>query len=412
MGDQLRIGVVGCGRILDAHLNGLKALWDHGYNDFRVVALCSLDVNDALRHRKRGAGPEQVGGLEGVIAGGMAAPHLYISDIHDDVLPEVYGDWRTMLAEARLDAVMVLTPVDSHLEIGRGALAAGVHVLMEKPLAISVRQARLLCEAAEAADRRLAVAESQRFGDVIRQSRWCVANGAIGEVQLAVELIHGMVWSPDRVRTDTPWRHHRLTAGGGLALDRGVHLLHGLEYLCGPIESIAAQTACLEPRRRLATTGEMVDCDVDDTFTADLRFASGALGQLGASAALRGWKTKVPLTIHGSLASLREGWLTWDGDGQPVEQRYQLGVSSEEHRALFGLNVHSAFGLQCWSFLESIRTGQPSEIEGPVGLRDVALAYTVLESAAMGGQRLAVESVLCGDVAEYQAVLDRAMELH
>lgn len=412
MGDELRIGIVGCGRILDAHLNGFKALWDHGYRGFRITALCSLHLDDALRHRRRGEGPAAREVMEGVVAGGMAAPHLYVSDLHDDLLPEVYDDWRAMLADARLDGVVVLTPVDSHLEIGLGALAAGAHVLVEKPLAISVRQARRLCEAAEAAGLRLAVAESERFGDVIRQSRWCLAHGAIGTPQLVVQLLHGMVWSPDRARSDTPWRHRRATAGGGLALDRGVHLLHGLEYLCGPLESIAAQAVCLEPQRRVASTGELVDCDVDDTFTADLRFVSGAIGQLGASAALRGWKTRVPLTIHGSTGSLREGWLTWDGGGQAVEQRYRLGVSDAEHAALFGLDVHSAFGLQAWTWLESIRSGRPSEIEGPVGLRDVALAYTVLESAAAGGERLPVEAVLHGEVAGYQAALDRALEPH
>ncbi len=412
MGDVLRLGVVGCGRILDAHLNGLKSLWDHGYRDFRVAALCSRRAEDAHRYRQRGEGPPPRPPIEGLIADGLVAPHLYVSDIHDDLLPDIYHDWRAMLTSARLDAVLLLTPVALHHELALAALAAGLHVLVEKPLAISVRSARRLCEAAEAADRRLAVAEVARFGEVIRQSRWCVQHGAIGTPQLAVELLHGMVWSPDRVRADTPWRHVRAVAGGGLAVDRGVHLLHVLEYLCGPIESIAAQAACLEPQRRLATTGETVDCDVDDTFTADLRFASGALGQLGASAALRGWKTRVPLTVHGTLASLRDGWLTWDGGGQAVEQRYRLAVGEAEDRALFGLHVHSAFGLQAWCWLESIRAGQPSEIDGPVGLRDVALAYTVLESAAAGGQRLAVESVLSGEVADYQASLDQALELH
>ena len=411
MGDVLRIGVVGCGRILDAHLNGLKSLWDHGYRDFRVVALCARRAEDAHRYRMRGEGPEPRPPIEGLIADAMVAPHLYVTDIHDDTAPEVYEDWRTMLADARLDALLILTPVMLHHEIALEALAAGLHVLVEKPIAISVRTARRMCEAAERADRRLAVAEVARFGDVVRMSRWCVEHAAIGTPQLAIELMHGMFWSPDRVRADTPWRHDKQRAGGGLAIDRGVHLLHLLEYYCGPLESISAQSAILEPRRRLETTGEMVDCDVDDTFTANLRFASGALGQLGASAALRGWKTRIPLTVHGTTGSLRQGWITWDGGGQAAQQYYRLNVTDAEDRALFGLGVQSDFGLQAWCFMESIRSGVPSEIEGPVGLRDVALAYTVLESAAAGGPRLPVEVVLSGEVAAYQEALDQSLEV-
>jgi len=95
----LKIALVGCGRIMPAHLHAYKTLWDLGVRNFRIVALVARKEEDALRFRKRGEGPPPRPPVTTNPADPLGKPHLYVSDIHDDVLPEIFTDWRTMLAE-------------------------------------------------------------------------------------------------------------------------------------------------------------------------------------------------------------------------------------------------------------------------------------------------------------------------
>ncbi len=418
MASPVRIGVVGCGRILNAHLNGVKALWDHGYQDLRIVALVARQAAEALRHRRRGEGPAPREPLGGVLGDPLAAPHLYVSDLHDDVLPAVYTDWRAMLddRDLRLDAVVVLTPIDSHHTIALAALERGLHVLVEKPLAITVAAGRRMVEAAAAAGRQLAVAEGVRFRDLNRMAKWCLDAGAIGEVQLVCEQVLGTPWSPDRAVGGSAWRHERLRAGGGVTLDRGVHLFHLLEYLVGPIRTVAGRAACLEAVRYLerptGERGEAVACDTDDTFVAQLSFASGALGQVGFSTGLRGERTRVPLTLHGSRGTLRAGqFCDAAGRREAVVTRFGTRAPAAAREALLPFDLQDPFGQEWLSWLRAIATGRPSEVSGAVGLRDLAVAYAVLESDALGGAPVAVADVLDGTVRGYQTAVDAAVAL-
>lgn len=413
MSDILRIGLIGCGRILDAHLNGYKSLWDHGEQGFRLVGLCSRRLDDALRYRQRDEGPEPRPPLHGLVGDPMVAPHLYVSDIHDDVEAAVYDDWRTMLddPELKLDAVVLLTPVAGHHDLALAAIERGLHVFVEKPLAITVAAARRLVESAAARVVQLAVAEVVRFKEVTRMARWCLEHGAIGEAQAVLQFGLGSPWSPDRVHADTPWRHDPLLAGAGVALDFGVHVLHGLEYLCGPITALYASARQLEPRRRrLDGDGQVVEtiaCAVDDIVQAQLSFASGAIGQVGFSTALRGAKTGVPLTIHGSAGTFRTGTISADGAAdQSVVAWFGTRATEADQRAVFPRQLHCPFGLETYSWLESIRSGVPGEVDGVVGLRDLAAAWALVESSA-AGEPVTVDEVLNGSRRRAQEVIDR-----
>src|SRR5207244_4345373 len=121
-------------------------------------------------------------------------------------------------------------------------------------------------------------------------------------------------WSPDRVVAETPWRHQKLFAGGGASLDIGVHLLHEMRYLAGPIETISVITRIFEPTRTVAPTGERMVCDVDDAFFATVNFASGAVGQLTLTWAGHGPPTGLPdgRVIYGTRGCLKGDSLSLD----------------------------------------------------------------------------------------------------
>ena len=146
---MIRIGIVGCGRILNAHLQGYKQLRERGIDTFRITALCARREEDALMFRRRGEGlPPRPPVLDPATGDPLAAPHTYLSDFQDDVEVAIFTDYRELIASGSVDAINDLTMLALHHEVGAAALEAGRHLLTQKPLASSVRAARRLVDLA------------------------------------------------------------------------------------------------------------------------------------------------------------------------------------------------------------------------------------------------------------------------
>ena len=166
---MIRIGIVGCGRILNAHLQGYKQLRERGIDTFRITALCARRQEDALMFRRRGEGPPpRPPVLDPATGDPLAAPHTYVSDFQDDVAVAIFTDYRDLIAGGSFDAINDLTPLALHHEVGAAALEAGRHLLTQKPLAISVRAARRLVDLARTRHFTLGVFENVRQAPATR----------------------------------------------------------------------------------------------------------------------------------------------------------------------------------------------------------------------------------------------------
>ncbi len=411
MADELRIGLIGCGRIMSAHLRGMKRLREAGYERFRVTALMARNLDDALRFRRRGEGPPPRPPASENPDDPLGAEHHYVSDVHDGKV-EVYDDLDEMLAKAPIDAVEVFTTHSTHHSIAMRALGAGKHVAVEKPMAITCLAARRMIEAAEVADRQLMVLENHRFWPHARAAAWAAQSGLLGAIQMVVSMsIATREWSPDVVLGHTPWRHDRL-AGGGCATDFGPHLLDWARQVSGEIESVSAMTRCLEPVRREYDDAdnviEEIEADADDTFFAHLQFADGAVGSLGFSAAGHGDPISLPggRAVYGSRGCLQQGEAILDeGTREPVEDMYFERADSDEVAAQFPLDLKDAFALETHQFVESILAGEEPEMSGEEGLRDLAAAFAIHESA-LAGCDIRVDDVASGEVSAYQDELN------
>ena len=212
------------------------------------------------------------------------APHFYVSDIHADVVPEIFEDWRDMLDADLVDAVLVLAPVSLHHQVALDALAAGKHVLIEKPFAISVKAGQAIAEEAKRRGLVVGVAESVRYAPRTRALKWALDQDLIGRPQLWLSAGVGGERAPDHIVAHTPWRHRKLEGGGGPAIDLGVHLMHQIRYLMGPVEDVGALARTMEEKRVDPGTGTEVANELEDVFMSQLRFASGAIGS-----AVAGW---------------------------------------------------------------------------------------------------------------------------
>jgi len=322
---MIRIGIVGCGRILNAHLQGYKKLREQGIDNFRITALCARREDDALMFRKRGEGPPpRPPVLDASTGDPLAAPHTYLSDFQDDVDVEVYTDYRDLLASGQVDAINDFTTLALHHQVGLASLEAGKHLLSQKPLAISVRAAKKMVDLAHERRLTFGVFENVRQAAGVRAMSWAIRNGLIGEVQLAIMGSLGGFWSPDRVVADTPWRHHKLEAGGGGSIDLGVHHMHWMRYVVGEVAAVSAYARTFEPTRyrrdKAGNIIETVQADVDDTYLATVEFVRGALGQLWWSWAMHGPELDIPGTpaIMGSKGAIKGGNIILDnGEQQP-----------------------------------------------------------------------------------------------
>ena len=105
VGGMIRIGIVGCGRILAAHLEGYRILREAGVDGFAITALCARRADDALGYVKRGEGPPQRRAVSAIPGDPLAVGDQYLSDFQPGTRVEVFTDYREMIASGRVDAV-------------------------------------------------------------------------------------------------------------------------------------------------------------------------------------------------------------------------------------------------------------------------------------------------------------------
>lgn len=413
MAHGVRVGVVGCARILPAHLRGMAALRAAGMDNFRVTALCARDRRDAESFRKRGEGPPPRPPVAAP-PDPLGAPHMYVSDLHEDTLPALYTDLREMLDADVVDALLVLTPVYLHHSHVIAGLRAGKHVLVEKPMAITVRAARLMVEAAHTAGRVLGIAEVVRYIPDVRATSWLVQQGILGDVQLYVSGGLGTAdWSPNKVVANTPWRHQKLQAGGGPTVDMAVHLFDGVRCHAGEVVEVSGMVTTQEAQRHIFGPDGLpqtsVRNEVEDAFMATFRLANGGMGQLFFSWACHGQPVQLEgrTAIYGSRGCLKGETLLLDDGTQGPAARIAWERADQTARAGFQPHgLDDPFAIQFLDFLNAIEGGGAMQVDGREGLRDLAAAYAILESAT-AHRAVGVDDVASGAVRAYQEEIDR-----
>ncbi len=410
---MIRIGIVGCGRILNAHLQGWKKLREAGVDNFRITALVARKEEDALMFARRGEGPPPRPPVAPPSSGDpLAAPHTYLSDFQDDVDVKIYTDYRQMIEDGVVDAVNDYTTLALHHQIAAAAFEHNLHLLTQKPLAISVAAARQMVEAAKARGLTFGTHEVVRNARGSRAAAWAVKKGLIGDPQLAVMGSIGGLWSPDKVVADTPWRHDKLLGGGGGSIDIGVHMFHRLRYIVGEVAWVSAVARTFEPTRyRRDDNGnvlETVKATVDDTFLAVAGFENEALAQLLWSWAGHGPALEITGGPHlyGSEGCLRgDDLFDNKGNSTSVISHFEAGITDEEREQYFPLGLTDTFALQQLDWLRAIEKGTDPETSGYEGMLDLACAFGLLESSALK-RPVTIDEVLSGAASEYQAEIN------
>ncbi|MDA0920437.1 MAG: Gfo/Idh/MocA family oxidoreductase [Planctomycetota bacterium] len=404
---MIRIGIIGCGRILAAHLKGYRLLREAGVDDFRITALCARNIDDAHSYVHRDHGPAQRPAVSNIPGDALAVGDEFLSDFQDDVDVEVYDDFRELIASGSVDAVNDYTLHGLHHVIAQLAAENGKHLLTQKPMSVTVAGAGMMCETFDAHGLTLGVFENWRFRpDSIRMSSLLQA-GILGKPQLIHTGAIGAWWAPNLIVAETSWRH-RTEQAGGITLDMGVHQFDFVRVAGGEVVSIDGRTHTVEPvRYTFDNAGNMtnkVECDADDTYFATFETTSGAIGSVHAS-----WAGHATPTICGpgpvvytTKGQLRGNIFTDDaGVEWSLAELYEQHIPAEQRDREIPFGLEDSFALTQLDWLNAIRDKRVPIVDGQEGLRDLACAWAVLESSR-AGRRVTLDEILSGEVATVQ----------
>jgi predicted dehydrogenase len=315
-----------------------------------------------------------------------------------------YGDWQEMLAGEqarpdRVDLVTIATPNATHYAIARAFLAAGFHVLVEKPMTVTVDEGEDLVRLAQSSGRICAVNYGYTGYALVRHMRAMVARGDLGAVRLVVaEFAHGH--HADAADADNPrvrWRYDPAQAGiSAQFADCGIHALHMASYVTG------------QEAQRLSA--DIVSClpvrDLEDDAMVNVRFSGGAVGRVWTSSVAIGRQHGLTLQVFGEKGGLRWAqeapnqlyWTPLKGRTQVIE-RGEGNLSPEADRASRVTVGHAegmplAFANIYRDLAEAIRARAEGRAIDPVanhypkaedGLRSMAAVHAVVASGKAGG---------------------------
>ena len=406
--DKIRIGLVGCGGMGTRHLYGLRELVQSPFANVELCALCDIR-------------------RENVELAATEAEKLL------GVKPKIFTELETMVREVPdLVAVDVVTDPSVHHAVACQALDLGLHVMVEKPMAITVKACQQMIDAAERNNRKLSVAENYRRDASARLVHHLLETGAIGKPYMA--LFHSL--RADDTIFITPWRH--LKDKGGPIVDLGVHFTDLIRYQLGDIAEVYGDTWLIEPVRkkqeqigdtytfyqqRFKAMASEVPATAEDTSVAMFKMESGATVNWIVGLAGHGnCGGQLILGTQGSLKSFgtRGGRAVLQPAGR-AELSHEEILEEVNGFALSPLEAYffpdriatdnvdwKIIAIEYHELAEAILNGREIEVDGTEGMKDVAAIYAIFESAK-AGRAVKMSEVEACQVYDYQAEIDEAL---
>ena len=277
-----------------------------------------------------------------------------------------------MLRGARFDVVSVLTPSGMHADHAVAVALAGRHVVVEKPMALTLTDAQRMIDVCDAAGKSLFIVKQNRFNVPVVKAREALDAGRFGRLVLGTVRVR---WCRDQSYYDhDSWRGTWAQDGGVLA-NQASHHVDMLSWFMGEVESVQAH----------AVTA-LVNIEAEDTAVATLKFRNGALGVIEATGAAR------PKDMEGSLSVM--------GSGGAVEiagfavnkirtwQFVEPLASDAEVMDKFSVNPPNVYGFGHQAYYEHVvdclANGTPPLVDGHHGKQSLELIMALYESIASG----------------------------
>ncbi len=338
MSEPIRFAIVGCGVISPTHARSISEL-----PDAKLVAVCDVV-------------PEKA----------QALSALYPAD--------AYTCADEMLRRDDIDAVVVLTPSGLHTEVGVQAARAGKHVLVEKPMDVTLEQADRLIQTCAAAGVKLGVISQHRFDPAMMALKKAVDEGKLGQLNFGGS--HTKWFRAQAYYDSGNWRGTWALDGGGALINQSIHYVDMLQYIMGPVEELNGYT-CTRAHERI---------EVEDLAVASIKFRSGALGLLeGSTLAYPGFFAR--LDVNGTLGSVViendqvKDWYLCSEEPCPVPPGEVGGfIGGTSSKDIW----HHSHRRQIQDFIDAIREDREPLVNGHEGRKPLEIVLAVYESSRTG----------------------------
>jgi UDP-N-acetyl-2-amino-2-deoxyglucuronate dehydrogenase len=311
------------------------------------------------------------------IAGAELAAVCDIVKEKSDKLAKPYGvpaytDMHELMKKEKIDVVVVLTESGKHSEHAVALAPYGKHIVVEKPMALTLDDADAMIRACDRNNIRLFVVKQNRFNVPVVQLRKALEAGRFGKLVIGTVRVR---WCrPQSYYDQDGWRG-TWALDGGVLTNQASHHVDLLEWMMGPVESVFAKS-----------TTALVNIEAEDTAVVVLKFRSGALGMIEATTATR------PKDLEGSLSILGEGGSVEVGGFAVNEIKvWQFAKSlptDDDVRTKYSVNPPSVYGFGHQAYYEHvvscIRDQEPQLVDGLEGRRSLELISAIYESIETG----------------------------
>lgn len=333
--EQLRLGLIGCGRVAPRHAESVTSL-----PGAQLVAVADLRASRAQH---------------------------FATQYH----AEPYTDYRGLLDRPDVDVVSICTPSGLHAQMAIDALHAGKHVIVEKPIALSLADADRMIATAAATGRKLCVVLQNRYNPPMQELRRIVDEGRLGRLLLGNATVR---WYRPQEYYEDEW-HGTLAMDGGALMNQSIHHIDALQWFMGPPASVFAFTGTLAHRM-----------EAEDTGVAVIRFASGALGSVEGSTITYPENIEGSVALFGELGSAKIGGTAlnrkalWKVAGELEHEREILMRDQVDPPSVYGTSHRVVIA----DMLDAIREDRAPRTHGAEARKSLALVLAIYESAATG----------------------------
>ncbi|MEL1133793.1 Gfo/Idh/MocA family oxidoreductase [Desulfitobacterium sp. THU1] len=326
---KMRFAIIGCGRIAPKHAESILAL-----EEAELVAVCDVVPEKAQ------AFADKYG----------AKPYLFYEE---------------MLEKEEIDVVTIATESDLHAPIGITCAKAGKHVMVEKPMAMTLESADELIRTCHEAGVKLSVIHQNRYNKSIKLMRQALEEGRFGK------LTHGQAsvrWNRnDAYYSQAPWRGTKLQDGGVL-MNQSIHNIDLLQWTFGPVESVFGYT-------RTA----LRKIEMEDVGVAVIKFKNGALGVIEAASTIYPKNIEETLNIFGETGSVMIGGIavnrveTWEFPDSDEEKQAIFAAQENDPPNVYGFGHREVIK----DMIDAVREDRTPSIPGEEGRKALEIILAI-----------------------------------
>ena len=337
MSKNLRIGIVGCGTISDIHAQAIQQS-----KNAELISVFSRSEKNACR-------------------------------VGEEYETKWSVDWDEFISDPDLDAVSICTPNGNHLDYAKKVAEAGKHIILEKPIEVTLKRAKELIDVCNKNSVQLAVIYQNRFIAEVEELKRQIEKNRLGRLFMGDAYIK---WFRSQEYYDNgAWRGTFELDGGGVLINQAIHTIDLLQWLMGDVETVFGQLGTFTHERM----------EGEDNAVATLRFKSGAIGVIEASTSVQPAQSR-RIELHGEKGSaVIDGSnvrITIEGESQDKDEKSEnvdaKSAGSSSPLGGFSIEPHKK---QFETIVDAISNNEKPPVSGEESIKSLEIVMAIYESS-------------------------------